>query len=136
MMRITVSNVTALSSRLQEVASWEVDATILVETRLTRQGQRALTGLFGQRGWQVFWGGGALPSKSGGVWDAWSGGVAIIVKMGTPAQERCCPRQRQRTHSRTTFTARRGGCMCRWQWGKGRQCSTYRPSTGLWTPPT
>ena len=44
-MRIAISNVTALRSRLEEVASWEVDVAIPVETRLTRQGQRALTGL-------------------------------------------------------------------------------------------
>ena len=49
-MRIAISNVTALRSRLEEVASWEVDAAILVETRLTRQGQCVLTGLFRQRG--------------------------------------------------------------------------------------
>ena len=45
-MRTAISKVTALRSRHEEVASWEVDAAILVETRLMRQGQRALTGLF------------------------------------------------------------------------------------------
>ena len=54
MIRIAIANVTALASRLEEVASWDVDATILSETPLTKQGQRALPGLLREGGWQVF----------------------------------------------------------------------------------
>ena len=37
--KIIVANVTALRSRLEEVVSWDVDATIVSETRWIRQGQ-------------------------------------------------------------------------------------------------
>ena len=54
MIRPTTANVTMLRARLVEVASWEVDAAILVERRLMAHGHRALAGLVRHMGGKFF----------------------------------------------------------------------------------
>ena len=93
-MRVIVSNVTSVRTHWAAVSGWEADMVILAETRLTLQGQRVMTGLAREAGWQAFWGA-PLPSRGGGTWDAPQGGVGLLVRHGVPARAVRPPRKRE-----------------------------------------
>ena len=91
---MVVSNVTSLRAHWAAVSGWDAEMIIMAETRLTLHGQRVMTRLAREAGWQAFsWA--PLPSRGGGIWDASQGGVGLLVRQGVPARAVRPPRKRE-----------------------------------------
>ena len=80
-----MANISALRLHHEEVFDVEADVLASVETRATVARQRVLSSIAREKGWTPFWGP-PLQSRSGGIWDASAGGVAIFVRKGVPAK--------------------------------------------------
>ena len=106
-LRIGVMNVTSMRVHLPSIIGADVDIKCLQETRSTAQGQEALEAMVSEEGCSVVWGA-PLKSRTGGIWRAPQGGVAILHKRqlmvravpmeGVPAAELWTPGRAQHVH--------------------------------------
>ena len=86
---MVTANVTSLLSQFEAVTQLPGTVLALQETRMGEVAQRAMQGRLLQRGWQVLWG---KPQpmiaglRTASAWNAVPGGVAILVREGTPAR--------------------------------------------------
>ena len=88
-LRIVVANVTALRPHIHDVLRVDADVVALVETRATAAGQRTLGAVADKAGWVALWGK-PMPQR-GTIWEAPAGGVAVLVRKGTPAKQMVLP---------------------------------------------
>ena len=88
-LRIVVANVTALRLHIHDVLRVDADVVALVETRATAAGQRTLGAVADKAGWVALWGK-PMPQR-GTIWEAPAGGVAVLVRKGTPAKQMVLP---------------------------------------------